>query len=47
MKTKKYSKENLILLLKEWVQKNGAVPSKRQLNADADMPSEMAYRKAL
>lgn len=46
MKTKKYSKENLILLLKEWVQKNGAVPSKRQLNADADMPSEMAYRKA-
>ncbi|MCM1003600.1 MAG: HNH endonuclease [Candidatus Gastranaerophilales bacterium] len=42
---KNYSKTQLILLLKEWVQKNGEVPSKRQLNADVTMPSEMAYRK--
>jgi hypothetical protein len=46
MKTQIYSKEMLISLLKEWVQANGEVPSKRQLNSDANMPSDMAYRKA-
>lgn len=46
MKTQHYSQQELISLLKEWVQKNGHVPSKRQLNADVDMPSDMAYRKA-
>lgn len=29
----------------DYVQKNGAIPTKRQLNEDALMPSDMAYRK--
>lgn len=40
-----YSKETLISLLKEWKEKNGREPSKREINADPDMPSDMAYRK--
>lgn len=45
MKTKIYSKTKLISLLMDYVQKNGAIPTKRQLNEDALMPSDMAYRK--
>lgn len=46
MKTSKYSKSELIDILKEWVDRNGFVPSKRQLNDDKSMPSDMTYRKA-
>lgn len=46
MKTHSYSKEQLVTLLQKWVQLNGYIPSKRQLNADKSMPSDMAYREA-
>lgn len=45
MKTKIYSRTELISLLMDYAQKNGTAPTKRQLNGDASMPSDMAYRK--
>ena len=46
MKTKKYSKTELISLLRDYAQKHGEPPSKRQLKEVANMPSDMAFRTA-
>ena len=45
MKTKSYSKTQLISLLKAWARKHGEVPSKRQWNEDANTPSDIPYRQ--
>lgn len=45
MKAKIYSRQELISLLKDYAQKHGSAPTKRQLNEDVTMPSDMAYRK--
>lgn len=42
---KKYSRELLIFLLKEYAAKNGCPPSKKNLKNIENMPSEMAFRK--
>jgi len=41
---KRPTNEQLILLLKEWAQKNGETPSRRQWVADVDTPSDGIYR---
>lgn len=44
MKTKIYSKQKLILLLKAWAKENGKTPNKRLFCEDVNMPSVMAFR---
>lgn len=44
MKTKKYTKQELIVLLNNFAQKIGQTPKKRLLQEDVDMPSEMTFR---
>ena len=45
MRSIKYTRQKLIDLLKEYAKEYGVPPTKRQINADPTMPSEMAYRK--
>ncbi len=42
---KRYSREYLIEVLQDYARKNGVPPTKKQLNKDSSMPSDMAYRK--
>lgn len=44
MGKKRYSKEELTKLLKKWVSENGKIPTKKEINADPNMPSDMAFR---
>lgn len=43
---KRYSKEKLISILKNYAREHGAPPTKRELNSNTTLPSDMAYRKA-
>lgn len=47
MRTKKrYTKEELVSILIDYVNQYGKPPTKRELNSNPTLPSDMAYRKA-
>lgn len=45
-KKERYSKEVLIGIIKKYASEHGVPPTRRELNSDPSLPSEMAYRKA-
>lgn len=46
MNKKKMSEEELLSILKKWIETNGKIPSKREFCQDKETPSDMPYRKA-